>query len=98
METKVKSIWREIDHYRPIKNLDTQEQNYIMKGRLYKCLMGINLAYETLVNQILAREVVLGIEETNTLARQEENTKNLKNNLKTEMLHSALSRAKIPLY
>ncbi|CAA6655670.1 unnamed protein product [Spirodela intermedia] len=44
METKVK-----IDHYRPIKNLDTEERNYIMKDRL-----------------------------------QEENTRNLRNDLKTE--------------
>ncbi|CAA6667090.1 unnamed protein product [Spirodela intermedia] len=57
METK------EIDHYRPIKNPDTEEQNYIMKDRLYKFLMGLNLEYETLVNQILAQEIVPDIKE-----------------------------------
>ncbi|CAA6657992.1 unnamed protein product [Spirodela intermedia] len=45
------------------KNLDTEERNYIMKDRLYKFLMGLNLEHETLVNQILAQEVVLNIEE-----------------------------------
>ncbi|CAA6674632.1 unnamed protein product [Spirodela intermedia] len=54
--SELKFIWREINHYRPIKNPDTEEQNYIMKDRLYKFLMGLNLQYETLVNQILAQE------------------------------------------
>ncbi|CAA7403904.1 unnamed protein product [Spirodela intermedia] len=55
--SELKFIWREINHYRPIKNPDTEEQNYIMKDRLYKFLMGLNLQYETLVNQILAQEI-----------------------------------------
>ncbi|CAA7408641.1 unnamed protein product [Spirodela intermedia] len=67
METKVK-----IDHYRPINNLDTQERNYVIKDRLYKFLMGLNLEYET------------NIEEAIALTRQEENTINLRNNLKIE--------------
>ncbi|CAA6670522.1 unnamed protein product [Spirodela intermedia] len=86
METK-----REIDHYRPIKNRDIQERNYIMKDRLYKFLMGLNLDYETIVNQILAREVVPNIEEAITLARQKEKTRNLRNDLKTkDMVFRAL--------
>ncbi|CAA7407411.1 unnamed protein product [Spirodela intermedia] len=77
METK-----REINHYRPIENPDNEERNYIMKDMLYKFLMGINLEYETLVNQIFARKVVPDIEEAIALTRQEVNTRNLRNDLK----------------
>ncbi|CAA6673464.1 unnamed protein product [Spirodela intermedia] len=41
-------IEREIDHNKPIKNPDIEERNYVMKDKLYKFLMGLNLEYETL--------------------------------------------------
>ncbi|CAA7400585.1 unnamed protein product [Spirodela intermedia] len=89
METK-----RKINHYRPIKNLDTEERNYIMKDKLYKFLMGLNLEYEALVNQIIAQEIVLDIEEAIALARQEENTRSLRNDLKTKNAAFSILKSK----
>ncbi|CAA6659806.1 unnamed protein product [Spirodela intermedia] len=51
METK-----REIDHYRLIKNPDTEERSYIIKDKLYKFLMGQHLEYETNTSRFQKRD------------------------------------------
>ena len=55
---ELECIWSEIDHYRPVLNLDSEERKYTVKNRLYKFLIGLDSEYETLVNQILARKKV----------------------------------------
>ena len=68
---ELECIWREIDHYKPFLN------------RLYKFLMGLDSEYETLVNQILAREKVPNFEEALKLMVWEESTRHLRHDLKS---------------
>ena len=81
--SELECIWREIDHYRPVINPDTEERKYTLKDRLYKFLMGLNFEYETLVNQILAREKVPIFEETLKLVVRKESTRLLRHDIKT---------------
>ena len=79
---ELECMWREIDHYRPVLNPDSEERQYTLKDRLYKYLMGLNSEYETLVSQILAREKVHNFEEALKLVVREESTRHLRSDLK----------------
>ena len=79
---ELECIWREIDHYRPALNPNSEERQYTLKDRMYKYLMGLNLEYETLVNQILAREKVPNFEEALKLVVKEESTRHLRSDQK----------------
>ena len=81
--SELECIWREIDHYQPVINPDTEERMYTLKDRQYKFLMGLNSEYETPVNQILAREKVPIFEETLKLVVREESTCLLRHDIKT---------------
>ncbi|XP_078446541.1 uncharacterized protein LOC144715483 [Wolffia australiana] len=69
---ELQSIWREIDHYRPVRNPNSEEWAYVLKDRLYKFLMGLNGEYEAVRSQILNREKVPDLEEAIRLIREEE--------------------------
>ena len=67
-------MWREIDHYQPVLNPDSEEPQYTLKDRMYKYVMGLNSEYESMVNQILARGKVPNFEEALKLVVREEST------------------------
>ena len=79
---ELECMWREIDHYRPVMNPDSEERQYTLKDRLYKYLMGLNSEYETLVSQILTREKVPNFKEALKLVVWEESTWHLRSDLK----------------
>ena len=70
--TELQVVWTEIDHFRLVKNPESEELGYTIKDRLYKFLMGLNIKYEPLRSQILNREKVTIIEESINIVLEEE--------------------------
>ena len=94
--TELQAIWTEIDHFRPVKNPESEEWGYTIKDRLYKFLMGLNIEYEPLRNQFLNREKVPTIEETiNILLEEERRMKLVPNAPKEEASAILASKGKI---
>ena len=80
---ELKLIWRQIDHYHLVKDLDSKERAYILKDKLYKFLMDLNQEYEPLVNKILGRELVHDLDEVINLVLHEESMRHFKKDIKS---------------
>ncbi|XP_078447619.1 uncharacterized protein LOC144716375 [Wolffia australiana] len=61
--SRLKAIWREIDHLWPTQNPQSVERQYILKQRIFTFLMGLNSVYESVRSQLLHREKLPSLEE-----------------------------------
>ena len=70
--SRLKAIWREVDYLWPTQNPQSVECQCILKQRLFKFLMGLNEAYESVRSQLLHREKLPSLEEAIGAVRQAE--------------------------